>query len=128
MRVSFNRVVGTSLLVGWAAASIPSIEIKDWNHRAMEKIEVDLTFDQFLFESATNSAALTEASSPDAIPHSRSHTQGEKLRYHVALRTPTAMVKSVEEIPILYLNKGQVYGTIVMDLNPPAIPLEVFRY
>lgn len=46
----------------------------------------------------------------------------------MALRTPTAMVKSAKEIPISYLNKGQVYGLMVMDLNSSVISPETLRY
>lgn len=38
------------------------------------------------------------------------------------------MVKSADEIPMSYLNKGQVYGLMVMDLTPPVITPEKLRY
>lgn len=38
------------------------------------------------------------------------------------------MVKSADEDPVSYLNKGQVYGLMVMDLNPPATTTGAFRY
>lgn len=38
------------------------------------------------------------------------------------------MVKAADEDPTSYLNKGQAYGLMVMDLNPPAMTPEVLRY
>ena len=39
------------------------------------------------------------------------------------------MVKCAEEIPISYLNKGQIYGLMIMDLAPPAtIPPQTLQY
>lgn len=38
------------------------------------------------------------------------------------------MVKSTEELPLTYLNKGQVYGLMIMDLKPPVVGTEEFRY
>lgn len=34
------------------------------------------------------------------------------------LNVPTAMVKLADEIPITYLNKGQVYSISVVDTAP----------
>ncbi|CAI7572540.1 unnamed protein product [Penicillium pancosmium] len=108
---------------------------QDWDHGALEKFETDPTFDNFSFDSALaaldptiNLAAVTEDSAPEAIPNELSLSQSESFRYHVALRTRTAMVKSADEDPTSYLNKGQVYGLMVMDLNPPVMTPEVLRY
>ena len=38
------------------------------------------------------------------------------------------MVESADEIPISYLNKGQVYDITVMDLRPPMITPEPLQY
>lgn len=46
---------------------------------------------------------------------------GSKLRYHVTLNAPTAMIKHPDEIPITYLNKGQAYSISISD-NQPIIP------
>lgn len=51
-----------------------------------------------------------------------------RFRYNVTLRAPTAMVKSSREIPISYLNKGQVYNLSVMDSMPPIVHSEPLRY
>lgn len=42
----------------------------------------------------------------------------EKFRFHVTLNAPTAMTKHADEIPISYLNKGQVYSISVVDTAP----------
>lgn len=44
--------------------------------------------------------------------------QAEKFRFHVVLNAPTAMVKSQDEIPVTYLNKGQAYSVSVVDTMP----------
>lgn len=46
----------------------------------------------------------------------------EKFRFHVTLNAPTAMIKSADEIPITYLNKGQAYSISIVD-TAPNIPL-----
>ncbi|KOC10406.1 CP2 transcription factor [Aspergillus flavus AF70] len=46
-------------------------------------------------------------------------TPGEKFRYHVTLRAPTAMVRDQNEVPVSYLNKGQAYSVSVVDSAPP---------
>ena len=46
-----------------------------------------------------------------------------RFRFHVTLNAPTAMVKSADEIPITYLNKGQAYAISINDslgLGPTA--------
>ncbi|KAJ5995445.1 hypothetical protein N7481_002422 [Penicillium waksmanii] len=108
---------------------------QNWDHGILDKFETYPTFDNLSIDSALaaldptiNLAAPTEDSPPEAIPNELPHSQGERLRYHVALRTRTSMVKSRDEDPISYLNKGQVYGLMVMDLNPPAMTPEVLRY
>ncbi|KAK1774909.1 CP2 transcription factor-domain-containing protein [Copromyces sp. CBS 386.78] len=39
----------------------------------------------------------------------------ERFRFHTTLNAPTAMIKSSDEIPITYLNKGQAYSLSVVD-------------
>ncbi|KAE8352603.1 CP2 transcription factor-domain-containing protein [Aspergillus coremiiformis] len=46
-------------------------------------------------------------------------TPGEKFRYHVTLRAPTAMIRDQNEVPVSYLNKGQAYSVSVIDSAPP---------
>lgn len=47
---------------------------------------------------------------------------GEKFRFHVTLNAPTAMIKSADEIPVTYLNKGQAYSISIVD-TAPTMPL-----
>ncbi|KAF7596421.1 hypothetical protein BBP40_001728 [Aspergillus hancockii] len=47
------------------------------------------------------------------------HIPGEKFRYHVTLRAPTAMIRDQNEVPVSYLNKGQAYSVSVFDSTPP---------
>ncbi|KAL4897055.1 CP2 transcription factor-domain-containing protein [Aspergillus ambiguus] len=53
---------------------------------------------------------------------------GEKFRYHVTLRAPTAMVKDQNEIPVSYLNKGQAYSISVVDTAPPPVSSQPVKY
>ena len=49
-----------------------------------------------------------------------------RFRFHVTLNAPTAMIKSSEEIPISYLNKGQAYIISINDstsLGPTPGPV-----
>lgn len=39
----------------------------------------------------------------------------EKFRFHVVLAAPTAMIKTADEIPLTYLNKGQAYTVTIKD-------------
>ncbi|EPS29934.1 hypothetical protein POX_b03048 [Penicillium oxalicum] len=57
-----------------------------------------------------------------------SYADGEKFRFNVSLRAPTAMVKHPREVPISYLNKGQAYNLTVMDSNPPMMGSEPLQY
>ena len=44
-------------------------------------------------------------------------TFAQKLRFHIALHAPTAMIRHSDEIPITYLNKGQAYSLSIMDVK-----------
>ncbi|QIX00556.1 hypothetical protein AMS68_006073 [Peltaster fructicola] len=50
------------------------------------------------------------------LPQSQ-HPTGDKFRWHATLNAPTAMIKSSDEIPITYLNKGQAYTLNVVDTH-----------
>jgi CP2 transcription factor len=43
-------------------------------------------------------------------------------------KCPTAMIRSAEEIPITYLNKGQTYTMFVFDAMPLAPTASPTRY
>ncbi|ORY03414.1 CP2 transcription factor-domain-containing protein [Clohesyomyces aquaticus] len=47
-----------------------------------------------------------------------SHQPSQHFRYHVTLNAPTAMIKSADEIPVTYLNKGQAYTISLLDTQP----------
>ena len=49
-------------------------------------------------------------------------SSAEKFRFHVTLNAPTAMIKSTDEIPITYLNKGQAYSVSIVD-TAPSLPV-----
>lgn len=51
---------------------------------------------------------------------------GNSLRYRVTLNAPTAMIKHAEEIPVTYLNKGQLYTMVLIDTAP--IPMSATRH
>lgn len=55
-------------------------------------------------------------------------TDGEKFRYNVTLRAPTAMIKQADEIPVTYLNKGQAYSISVTDTSPPRVNSNSIKY
>jgi len=44
----------------------------------------------------------------------------QNFRYHVTLNAPTAMIKSSDEVPVTYLNKGQAYSISLVDTAPAA--------
>lgn len=46
-------------------------------------------------------------------------TNNSRFRFHTTLNAPTAMVRSNDEIPITYLNKGQAYTMSIFDTTPP---------
>jgi hypothetical protein len=59
-----------------------------------------------------------------APPHP---TSSQNFRYHVTLNAPTAMIKSSDEVPVTYLNKGQAYSISLVDtapVQPSAAPVK----
>ncbi|KAL1857815.1 hypothetical protein Plec18170_003039 [Paecilomyces lecythidis] len=54
--------------------------------------------------------------------------EGEKFRYNVTLRAPTAMIKHADEIPVTYLNKGQAYSISVVDTAPVPVDGNPVKY
>ena len=43
-----------------------------------------------------------------------------RFRYRVTLKAPTAMVEHVDEIPVKYLNKGQIYWISIVNVKELA--------
>ncbi|OJJ51602.1 hypothetical protein ASPZODRAFT_12416 [Penicilliopsis zonata CBS 506.65] len=68
-------------------------------------------------------AQFTPATSAFVDRTDISGLEGERFRFNVTLRAPTAMIKHPAEIPITYLNKGQAYLLSVIDLAPPPLPV-----
>jgi hypothetical protein len=58
------------------------------------------------------------SSAPSGMP-----PMAEKFRWLVTLNAPTAMIKSADEIPVTYLNKGQAYSVSIVDTTP-SLPIQ----
>lgn len=56
----------------------------------------------------------------NATQHMPATAEGDRFRYHTTLNAPTAMVRSADEIPVTYLNKGQAYTMSIFDTVPPS--------
>ena len=56
-----------------------------------------------------------QSSAPSVPIAGNAPSSTEIFRFAAALNAPTAMVKSAEEIPITYLNKGQAYSLSIVD-------------
>ncbi|KAJ5158563.1 CP2 transcription factor, partial [Penicillium coprophilum] len=99
---------------------------RDPGYDAMDDTLDDSSLNGAHVETASNVTASTELSAQTA--GDMSYAKGEKFRFHVSLRAPTAMVKHLSEIPVTYLNKGQAYNLSVTDTSPPMINHEPLRY
>ncbi|KAJ5188602.1 CP2 transcription factor [Penicillium cf. griseofulvum] len=99
---------------------------RDTGYDAMDDTLDDSSLNGAHIETASNVTASTEFSTQMA--GDISYAKGEKFRFNVSLRAPTAMVKHSSEIPVTYLNKGQAYNLSITDTNPPMINHEPLRY
>ncbi|CAG8197857.1 unnamed protein product [Penicillium nalgiovense] len=108
----------------------PSYAPSAFVHRDSGYDAMDDTLDESLndvhAETSSNLTASTEFSAQMA--GDMSYANGEKFRFNVSLRAPTAMVKNMSEIPVTYLNKGQAYNLSVIDTSPPIVNHEPLRY
>ncbi|CAG7937172.1 unnamed protein product [Penicillium nalgiovense] len=108
----------------------PSYAPSAFVHRDSGYDAMDDTLDESLndvhAETSSNLTASTEFSAQMA--GDMSYANGEKFRFNVSLRAPTAMVKNMTEIPVTYLNKGQAYNLSVIDTSPPIVNHEPLRY
>ncbi|KAF2758274.1 hypothetical protein EJ05DRAFT_383029 [Pseudovirgaria hyperparasitica] len=52
------------------------------------------------------------------VQQNRPESLIQQFRWRVSLNAPTAMIKSADEIPITYLNKGQAYSVRIKDSTP----------
>lgn len=84
-------------------------------------------------DSAFHSATPMVAFQPDQLPGTQiSHPlppSAEKFRFHSTLNAPTAMIRTLDEIPVTYLNKGQAYSLSIVDTEAmmPIVPGTRFR-
>ncbi|KAK4862113.1 hypothetical protein LT330_003251 [Penicillium expansum] len=99
---------------------------RDTGYDAMDDTLDDSSLNDVHVETASSVTASTDFSAQMA--GDMSYTKGEKFRFNVSLRAPTAMVKNLSEIPVTYLNKGQAYNLSVIDTNPPMVNHEPIRY
>ncbi|KAG0155172.1 hypothetical protein PDIDSM_745 [Penicillium digitatum] len=99
---------------------------RDSGYDAMDDTLDDSSLNDVHVETASNVTASTEFSAQ--MTGDISYTKGEKFRFNVSLRAPTAMVKNLSEIPVTYLNKGQAYNLSVIDTNSPMADHEPIRY
>lgn len=84
-------------------------------------------------DSAFHSATPMVAFQPGQLPATQiSHPlppSAEKFRFHSTLNAPTAMIRTADEIPVTYLNKGQAYSLSIVDTEAmmPIVPGTRFR-
>ncbi|OQD85626.1 hypothetical protein PENANT_c009G02744 [Penicillium antarcticum] len=98
------------------------------NFNVMDESVDDSSVNDMNMDSASNVTASTDYSAPTGPTDDMSYAKGEKFRFNVSLRAPTAMVKNMREIPVTYLNKGQAYNLSVTDSSPPAGSSRPIRY
>ena len=72
-------------------------------------------------DSGVSVSGYTSSQAMDRPDHAH------RFRFHTTLNAPTAMVRSTEEIPVTYLNKGQAYTMSVYDTSPP-VNVQNLRY
>ncbi|KAI2732592.1 transcriptional regulator family: Grainyhead/CP2 [Penicillium roqueforti] len=99
---------------------------RDTGYDVMDDTLDDSSLNDVRVETASNVTASTEYSAQ--LAGDMSYAKGEKFRFNVSLRAPTAMVKTLSEIPVTYLNKGQAYNLSVVDTSPPMLSHEPVRY
>ncbi|KAJ5634277.1 hypothetical protein N7528_002119 [Penicillium herquei] len=110
----------------------PSAFMQRGGYDVMDETVDDSSMNEFPIDQASDISNITtstdfSARNATANPMGVSYA-GEKFRYNVSLRAPTAMVKHKREVPISYLNKGQAYNLTVMDSTPPMTSSEPLRY
>ncbi|OGE53386.1 hypothetical protein PENARI_c008G07912 [Penicillium arizonense] len=98
------------------------------NYNVMDESLDDSSVNDMNIDSASNVTASTDFSGPTGPTEDMSYAKGEKFRFNVSLRAPTAMVKNLREIPVTYLNKGQAYNLSVTDSSPPVGSSRPIRY
>lgn len=79
-------------------------------------------------ERCVASRAGAKVSVPDVSYSYADRISLGRFRFQVTLNAPTAMIKSSDEIPVTYLNKGQAYSISIVDSTPPTSHLELTKY
>ncbi|KAJ5793062.1 uncharacterized protein N7503_009040 [Penicillium pulvis] len=104
---------------------------RDPGYDVMDETVDDSSVNGIPLDQASNISSMTASTEYSSVPtnHPIGVTYaGEKFRYNVSLRAPTAMVKHTREIPVSYLNKGQAYNLQVVDSQPPMPSSGPLRY
>jgi hypothetical protein len=101
---------------------------RDAGYDPMDDPMDNSSFNDVHAETASNITASTDFSTHENGGGDMSYAKGDKFRFNISLRAPTAMVKNKKEIPITYLNKGQAYNLSVLDSCPPMGTQEPVRY
>ncbi|RDW66580.1 hypothetical protein BP6252_10215 [Coleophoma cylindrospora] len=78
--------------------------------------------------SPAERTSLSKENKNVVVQGSNIELRGDRLRYLVTLSAPTAMVKSRDDIPITYLNKGQTYSISIIDTAPSIAKHTVSTY
>ncbi|KAG2412214.1 hypothetical protein HFD88_009771 [Aspergillus terreus] len=102
----------------------PAPFVQDSGYDAMEDQVDGLSLNDMDMQGSVQTMAPTL----QHLNQMEDQSMGEKFRYHVTLRAPTAMVKDRNEIPVSYLNKGQAYSISVIDTAPPPISHQPVKY
>ncbi|EDN08215.1 predicted protein [Histoplasma mississippiense (nom. inval.)] len=95
----------------------------------------DLSYDPLHVDSPINGVnannhigLLPHGISSSTPGDNRTNPGSENFRFNVTLKAATAMVKDPDEIPITYLNKGQIYTMSVLDTAPMTSGAQLLKY
>ncbi|KIN05321.1 hypothetical protein OIDMADRAFT_51132 [Oidiodendron maius Zn] len=88
--------------------------------------------------SDSNLEAKTNFYSPDMNISCQAHdtsilaplrASAGKFRFHTTLNASTAMIQQADEVPVTYLNKGQIYSVCIADTAPiiPGVAFVQYR-
>ncbi|KAJ5367182.1 hypothetical protein N7541_001123 [Penicillium brevicompactum] len=98
---------------------------RDSEYVTKDRADQDISTDDLF---AQTDSFLDLATSEEPVNEYWPCDNGERLRYHVTLQAPTAMLWHANESPVTYLNKGQTYCLKVADSTPPTNKVGLFKY
>ncbi|KAK4957023.1 hypothetical protein LTR66_013265 [Elasticomyces elasticus] len=98
---------------------------RDSEYVTKDRADQDISADDLF---AQTDSFLDLATSEEPVNEYWPCHNGERLRYHVTLQAPTAMLWHANESPVTYLNKGQTYCLKVADSTPPTNKVGLFKY